>query len=335
MNFAIDRDLLETNPARAVKRNRRTALTRFLSREEIARLHRVLDRQTRNSSREQADIIRLLLLTGCRRSEIVRLLTGRRSTATNWSSPTARRAPGSFPSIPRPGAFSNAGRAAEARSSFRPREIPPAPQPKSSVLVPRPARGGHRGRSPSRSPPYPCQPRGDERRAGSGRVPAARSFRCAIDAALRPSGRPGNRGRGRAGRSIYRSGHGLVARKRSTAPILLFGAVVWRRSAREPIDATGFCGVKDARRITFRHVPVAEPRSRPCVGESESLAGSGAAGVSLREAVPTVPNHHSLRLEELRSPSRQHRDRRDTYQFSALRLEPRRPVGRRGHPRRG
>ena len=73
MNFAIDRDLLETNPPRAVKRNRRTALTRFLSREEIARLHQVLDRQTRNSSREQADIIRLLLLTGCRRSEIVRL----------------------------------------------------------------------------------------------------------------------------------------------------------------------------------------------------------------------------------------------------------------------
>ena len=81
----------------------------------------------------------------------------------------------------------------------------PAPQPKSSVLVPRPARGGLRGRSPSRSPPLPCQPRGDERRAGSGRVPAARSFRCAIDAALRPSGRPGNRGRGRAGRAIYRS----------------------------------------------------------------------------------------------------------------------------------
>ena len=41
--------------------------------------------------------------------------------------PTARRAPGSFPSIPRPGAFSNAGRVAEARSSFRPRETPPGP----------------------------------------------------------------------------------------------------------------------------------------------------------------------------------------------------------------
>ena len=40
---------------------------------DIARLHHVLDRQTRDSRREQADIIRLLLLTGCRRSEILRL----------------------------------------------------------------------------------------------------------------------------------------------------------------------------------------------------------------------------------------------------------------------
>ena len=73
MNFAIARSHIDTNPALAVKRNRRQALTRFLSREEIARLHRVLDRQTRDSRREQADIIRLLLLTGCRRSEILRL----------------------------------------------------------------------------------------------------------------------------------------------------------------------------------------------------------------------------------------------------------------------
>ena len=73
VNFAIERGHLDANPARSVQRNRRQALTRFLSREEIARLHRVLDRQTRNSSREQADIIRLLLLTGCRRSEILRL----------------------------------------------------------------------------------------------------------------------------------------------------------------------------------------------------------------------------------------------------------------------
>ena len=73
MNFAIERDHLDTNPARSVERNPGRVLTRFLSRDEIARLHRVLDSQTRHSRREQADVIRLLLLTGCRRSEIVRL----------------------------------------------------------------------------------------------------------------------------------------------------------------------------------------------------------------------------------------------------------------------
>ena len=73
INFAIARGHLDTNPARAVERNPRRVLTRFLSGEEISRLHRVLDRQTRDSRREQADIIRLLLLTGCRRSEILRL----------------------------------------------------------------------------------------------------------------------------------------------------------------------------------------------------------------------------------------------------------------------
>ena len=73
INFAIARGHLETNPARDVKRNPRRMLTRFLSREEVARLHHVLDRQTHHSRREQADIIRLLLLTGCRRNEILRL----------------------------------------------------------------------------------------------------------------------------------------------------------------------------------------------------------------------------------------------------------------------
>ena len=73
MNFAVARGHVETNPARGIQRNRRTPLTRFLSRDEIARLHRALDRQTRKTNREQADIIRLLLLTGCRRGEIVRL----------------------------------------------------------------------------------------------------------------------------------------------------------------------------------------------------------------------------------------------------------------------
>ena len=87
---------------------------------------------------------------------------------------------------------------------FVPERSRPAPQPKSSVLVPRPARGGLRGRSPARSPAYPCQPRGDERGPGAGRLPPARSFRCAVDAALRPSGRSRDRGSGGEGGTIHR-----------------------------------------------------------------------------------------------------------------------------------
>ena len=73
MNFAVACDHVETNPTGGIERNRRPALTRFLSREEIARLHKVLDAQTRSGGRQQADIVRLLLLTGCRKSEITGL----------------------------------------------------------------------------------------------------------------------------------------------------------------------------------------------------------------------------------------------------------------------
>ena len=75
LNFAVARGHVETNPARGVKRNRRPALTRFLSRDEIARLHRALygHAERGSESRKQADIIRLLLFTGCRLGEIVRL----------------------------------------------------------------------------------------------------------------------------------------------------------------------------------------------------------------------------------------------------------------------
>ena len=73
MNFAIACGHVEANPTRGIRRNRRPRLTRFLSREEIHRLHRALDRQTGKSARQQADIVRLLLLTGCRRGEIVHL----------------------------------------------------------------------------------------------------------------------------------------------------------------------------------------------------------------------------------------------------------------------
>ena len=73
LNLAVARGHLQSNPARDIRPNRRPKLTRFLSTEEIARLHRVLDECSGRESEAQADIIRLLLLTGCRRNEIVRL----------------------------------------------------------------------------------------------------------------------------------------------------------------------------------------------------------------------------------------------------------------------
>ena len=75
LNAAVAGGLIESDPARGIKRNPRPKFTRFLSTAEIDRLHRTLDRLVgeRPSRRRQADIIRLLLLTGCRRGEIVKL----------------------------------------------------------------------------------------------------------------------------------------------------------------------------------------------------------------------------------------------------------------------
>ena len=75
MNHAIVPGHIETNPTRGLKRNPLPKLTRFLSREEISRLHAVLDRYEAKwpSSKVQADIIRLLLMTGCRKSEVLNL----------------------------------------------------------------------------------------------------------------------------------------------------------------------------------------------------------------------------------------------------------------------
>ena len=75
MNQAIKRGYVRINPTRGIKRNPRPSLTRFLSLDEIRRLHETLDqcvveRPTRAAS---ADIVRLLLLTGCRKSEIMHL----------------------------------------------------------------------------------------------------------------------------------------------------------------------------------------------------------------------------------------------------------------------
>ena len=66
---------MKANPCRGIRLNRRTPLTRFLSLDEIRRLNRALDAASLRgpSRRMQADIIRLLLLTGSRKSEVVTL----------------------------------------------------------------------------------------------------------------------------------------------------------------------------------------------------------------------------------------------------------------------
>jgi len=75
MGAAVAAGHVQHNPAQDVRPNPGRKMTRFLSAEEIAGLHRTLDRlvEERPSRRAQADIIRLLLLTGCRKSEILTL----------------------------------------------------------------------------------------------------------------------------------------------------------------------------------------------------------------------------------------------------------------------
>ncbi len=75
LNHAIVCGHIAINPTRGVRRNPGQKMTRFLSREEICRLHAVLDAcvAERSVYAPAADIIRLLLLTGCRRGEIVNL----------------------------------------------------------------------------------------------------------------------------------------------------------------------------------------------------------------------------------------------------------------------
>lgn len=74
LSFGIECGELASNPARGIRRNPQRRKTRFLSRAEISRLHQSLDDHSgRGSGVQQADIIRLLLLTGCRKGELINL----------------------------------------------------------------------------------------------------------------------------------------------------------------------------------------------------------------------------------------------------------------------
>ena len=78
LSHAVVCNHIAFNPASGVGLNPQRKLNRFLSQEELECLHRVLDRhycsaRTTVWRRHQIDIIRLLLLTGCRKNEIVGL----------------------------------------------------------------------------------------------------------------------------------------------------------------------------------------------------------------------------------------------------------------------
>ena len=74
LNHAVSCGAIASNPTCDVRRNPRPNRTRFLSRAEIDRLYAALDaHQGRGSGHQQAEVIRLLLLTGCRKGEIIHL----------------------------------------------------------------------------------------------------------------------------------------------------------------------------------------------------------------------------------------------------------------------
>ena len=76
-NYAIRQGVIERNPARDIRRNKKQKRTRFLSHQEIEHLHKTMDAYIEanpsSSRRMQRDIVRLLLLTGCRLGEVLKL----------------------------------------------------------------------------------------------------------------------------------------------------------------------------------------------------------------------------------------------------------------------
>jgi integrase len=77
MSFAVARGLRNDNPVRGVKKPPTRRMERFLSEAEIARLGEALEAEAEATNDPYpAAAIRLLLLTGCRRSEILGLQWG-------------------------------------------------------------------------------------------------------------------------------------------------------------------------------------------------------------------------------------------------------------------
>jgi len=74
LSFAVERGLRPDNPAQGVKRNKGRKIERFLSTQELARLGEALaEAESLPGNPRMIAAIRLLLLTGCRKNEILGL----------------------------------------------------------------------------------------------------------------------------------------------------------------------------------------------------------------------------------------------------------------------
>lgn len=74
LNFAVERGLREGNPARNIQLNKVVQRERFLTAEEFARLGSALeDEAASEEAKPSVAAIRLLILTGCRKNEILTL----------------------------------------------------------------------------------------------------------------------------------------------------------------------------------------------------------------------------------------------------------------------
>ena len=165
LNFAIACGHVDANPVRAIRPNRRNTLTRFLSRDELRRLHRVLDEHARRGSgrRQQVDIIRLLLLTGCRKGEILYLRWSEvhedalllSDTKTGPANGSPQRTGTSCPGPP-------ASRSERVRVSL-PAQRRATARPRRSALVHTASRRRDRGCAHSRPAPHRGESCRDER----------------------------------------------------------------------------------------------------------------------------------------------------------------------------
>ena len=174
-----------SNPCRGIRRYRRKGRERFLSDEEVRRLSARLSAHA-DTSPGQVAVVRLLLLTGCRKSEILTLRwsdyreghlflrDSKTGPRTVWLSRPARDILDGFESH-KPLGVSGAAKRRTAKQGLA-----------RTVLVRGPRRGGAARRPAPRSPPHPRQHRPRAGRDRAGHRQAARPPKPGHDPQIHP-----------------------------------------------------------------------------------------------------------------------------------------------------